>query len=211
MSGFSQDPSYDSQTSSYSSNNKKSRVTTACESCRTRKRRCNGVRPICGNCQEFGYECVWTCGQKRRGPPKGYLSNLESRAQASSSILGLLERFLETIPKDQWPSVERGIHNEDGNNNPGIWKDYPVKEPEKIVNWYRTKLSENQPRINTSNKETSRHNSNNLNGDSDDINATNSVGSLNGSNSTNQPISAGNELVSHNYQSTRRGKEKYFF
>jgi hypothetical protein len=132
MSGFS-DLDYENGGSA----NKKTRVTTACESCRTRKRRCNGVRPVCGNCQELGYECVWTSGQKRRGPPKGYINNLEMRAQASTSILKLLERFLETVPTDYWPNVEGSAGT---GVNPGIWDSYPLNEPEKVVDWYRTQL-----------------------------------------------------------------------
>ncbi|KAA8911981.1 hypothetical protein TRICI_003667 [Trichomonascus ciferrii] len=60
------------------------------------------------------------------------------RAQASTAILKLLERFLETVPKDHWPNVES--NDAENGVNPNIWDSYPVNEPEKVVDWYRTQL-----------------------------------------------------------------------
>ncbi|KAK8845357.1 hypothetical protein IAR55_006070 [Kwoniella newhampshirensis] len=44
-------------------------VTKACDSCRTKKTRCDGVVPICGPCSRKGIECtsVKTDGRKKRG------------------------------------------------------------------------------------------------------------------------------------------------
>ncbi|GIK05786.1 hypothetical protein Aspvir_009899 [Aspergillus viridinutans] len=63
--------------------------------CRTRKSRCDGIRPQCGMCKDLGFECVYT-------PPvtatnvivqKDYLKDLESRVKS-------LEKNLTTMRSD---------------------------------------------------------------------------------------------------------------
>lgn len=62
---------------------KRRRVAVACDACRTRKSRCDGVRPRCSLCRDLGFECVYT------PPPtatnvivqKDYLHGLEERVK----------------------------------------------------------------------------------------------------------------------------------
>lgn len=62
---------------------KRRRVAVACDACRTRKSRCDGVRPRCSLCRDLGFECVYT------PPPtstnvivqKDYLRGLEERVK----------------------------------------------------------------------------------------------------------------------------------
>lgn len=62
---------------------KRRRVAVACDACRTRKSRCDGVRPQCSLCRDLGFECVYT------PPPtatnvivqKDYLRGLEERVK----------------------------------------------------------------------------------------------------------------------------------
>lgn len=35
------------------------KTTLACDTCRRRKSRCDGTRPLCGHCQSAGLECVY--------------------------------------------------------------------------------------------------------------------------------------------------------
>ncbi|KAF7128505.1 hypothetical protein CNMCM5793_003293 [Aspergillus hiratsukae] len=74
---------------------KRRRVALACDVCRTRKSRCDGIRPQCGMCKDLGFECVYT-------PPvtatnvivqKDYLKDLESRVTS-------LEKKLTTMQSD---------------------------------------------------------------------------------------------------------------
>ncbi|RHZ58559.1 hypothetical protein CDV55_105521 [Aspergillus turcosus] len=74
---------------------KRRRVALACDVCRTRKSRCDGIRPQCGMCKDLGFECVYT-------PPvtatnvivqKDYLKDLESRVKS-------LEQNLTTMRSD---------------------------------------------------------------------------------------------------------------
>lgn len=44
----------------------KHRVTHACESCRHRKTKCSGDRPICKHCEDFNLACVYEDGKRDR-------------------------------------------------------------------------------------------------------------------------------------------------
>ncbi|CAG8591345.1 13302_t:CDS:2 [Acaulospora morrowiae] len=75
------------------SNAKRRRVARACDTCRRKKVRCDGVQPgsdppSCTNCKAYGYECSFIDAPKKRGPPKGYIEALETRLQRMESILG---------------------------------------------------------------------------------------------------------------------------
>ncbi|CAG8593067.1 1783_t:CDS:2, partial [Acaulospora colombiana] len=72
---------------------KRRRVARACDTCRRKKVRCDGVQPgsdppSCTNCKAYGYECSFIDAPKKRGPPKGYIEALETRLQRMESILG---------------------------------------------------------------------------------------------------------------------------
>ncbi|KAG9289498.1 hypothetical protein G9A89_001270 [Geosiphon pyriformis] len=74
-------------------NMKRRRVARACDTCRRKKVRCDGVQagsdpPSCTNCKAYGYECSFIDAPKKRGPPKGYIEALETRLQRMESILG---------------------------------------------------------------------------------------------------------------------------
>ncbi|KIO19960.1 hypothetical protein M407DRAFT_30402, partial [Tulasnella calospora MUT 4182] len=55
----------------------------ACESCRTRRTRCNGIRPTCSNCTQAERDCVYL--DKPRPPA--------SAAALSAKLAGLEERY----------------------------------------------------------------------------------------------------------------------
>lgn len=44
----------------------KNRVTHACESCRHRKTKCSGDRPMCKHCEDFNLTCVYEDGKRDR-------------------------------------------------------------------------------------------------------------------------------------------------
>jgi hypothetical protein len=51
----------------------------ACNECRKRKLRCNGVRPTCETCQNNGRDCGWEDTLRKTGPRRGYVKSLETR------------------------------------------------------------------------------------------------------------------------------------
>jgi hypothetical protein len=49
-------------------NRKRRRIAIACNECRDRKRKCDGVKPVCGSCAKRpSQECVWEEGRSAKG------------------------------------------------------------------------------------------------------------------------------------------------
>ncbi|CAG8548036.1 8887_t:CDS:2 [Ambispora gerdemannii] len=67
---------------------KRQRVSKACDTCRKKKVKCDGIQPCCGNCTAFGFECTYNDTTKKRGPPKGYIEAIETRLHRMESLLG---------------------------------------------------------------------------------------------------------------------------
>ncbi|GEQ70199.1 hypothetical protein JCM33374_g3875 [Metschnikowia sp. JCM 33374] len=74
---------------------KKSRITTACDFCRSKRVKCDGKLPICSNCYRNETNCTYFKKSKKRGLPTGYISELEAQLSAFQALLGLL--ILPTI------------------------------------------------------------------------------------------------------------------
>lgn len=61
---------------------KRNKITTACEECRTRKKKCDGKRPVCEPCREHTRECRWTSYSGRSEKlTKKYISDLETEVE----------------------------------------------------------------------------------------------------------------------------------
>ncbi|CAG8566488.1 3410_t:CDS:2 [Funneliformis mosseae] len=67
---------------------KRQRVSKACDSCRRKKVKCDGIQPACGNCTAFSLDCTYNDTTKKRGPPKGYIEAIETRLHRMESLLG---------------------------------------------------------------------------------------------------------------------------
>ncbi|PPQ66905.1 hypothetical protein CVT24_008520 [Panaeolus cyanescens] len=77
---------------------KKRRIQRACDICRRKKIRCDGVQMPgnrCSNCIAYNYECTYIEAAKKRGPPKGYVESLENRVEKLDKLLHRL------CPNDQ--------------------------------------------------------------------------------------------------------------
>ncbi|CEP11583.1 hypothetical protein [Parasitella parasitica] len=72
------------------SGSKRIKISRACDECRKRKVKCDGVQP-CGRCRKSNAECVFAKLPPKRGPPKQYMENLENRLQR-------VERALKSLP-----------------------------------------------------------------------------------------------------------------
>lgn len=117
----------------------KTRITIACNACRSRKQKCNGRKPICEQCFENNRPCNWP-EQLRRGPEKGYAEALENRLQLTESILlNLLphvsdEQLSAAIPRREssgayvpFPRLEkRGVEG---------WSQFPLDTSRGIRRW----------------------------------------------------------------------------
>ncbi len=58
-----------------------SRIAQACDRCRSKKIRCDGIRPCCSQCANVGFECRTSDKLSRRAFPRGYTESLEERVR----------------------------------------------------------------------------------------------------------------------------------
>jgi hypothetical protein len=55
--------------------------------CRKKKIKCDGKLPACTHCINYKTECVFTQVEKKRNPPKGYVSTVSSLREVTDVIL----------------------------------------------------------------------------------------------------------------------------
>ncbi|KAL4958785.1 C6 transcription factor FacB/Cat8 [Aspergillus stella-maris] len=90
-------------------NNTQSRIAQACDRCRSKKIRCDGVRPCCTQCANVGFECKTSDKLSRRAFPRGYTESLEERVRALESEVRDLKNLLDE--KDEKIDVLSRIHS----------------------------------------------------------------------------------------------------
>ncbi|CAJ0889825.1 3600_t:CDS:2 [Entrophospora sp. SA101] len=101
---------------------KRQRVSKACDSCRRKKVKCDGIQSVCGNCKAFNLECTYNDTTKKRGPPKGYIEAIETRLHKMESLLGGLvhsndpraEAALAELMQDDLHSTSSNRSNNSG-------------------------------------------------------------------------------------------------
>ncbi|KAK0735650.1 fungal-specific transcription factor domain-containing protein [Apiosordaria backusii] len=72
-----------------------SRIAQACDRCRSKKIRCDGIRPCCSQCANVGFECRTSDKLSRRAFPRGYTESLEERVRALESEVRELKDLLD--------------------------------------------------------------------------------------------------------------------
>ncbi|EED16745.1 C6 finger domain protein, putative [Talaromyces stipitatus ATCC 10500] len=136
--------------------NKVSRITIACNPCRSRKQKKSSIleltlcRPECEQCSSYNRTCEWP-EQLKRGPPKGYVEALEQRLHETedvllkvlsqlneaqlTSILSAPNAFpVDDVPQDNGtPNRFPMLHA----RNRGVehWKSFPLRDAESIRKW----------------------------------------------------------------------------
>ncbi|KAJ5682533.1 hypothetical protein N7462_005698 [Penicillium macrosclerotiorum] len=86
-----------------------SRIAQACDRCRSKKIRCDGVRPCCTQCANVGFECRTSDKLSRRAFPRGYTESLEERVRALETEVKDLKNLLDE--KDEKIDVLSRIHS----------------------------------------------------------------------------------------------------
>ncbi|KAL6711172.1 hypothetical protein ACN47E_005703 [Coniothyrium glycines] len=56
---------------------KRTRVSRACDQCRTAREKCDGLQPMCSTCSTQNRRCAYTASPKKRGIQPGYIRSLE--------------------------------------------------------------------------------------------------------------------------------------
>ncbi|PON21589.1 hypothetical protein TGAM01_v209478 [Trichoderma gamsii] len=85
-----------------------SRIAQACDRCRSKKIRCDGVRPTCSQCSSVGFECRTSDKLSRRAFPRGYTESLEERVRVLEGEVRELKDLLDE--KDEKIDMLSAMH-----------------------------------------------------------------------------------------------------
>ena len=86
-----------------------SRIAQACDRCRSKKIRCDGITPCCTQCKNVGFECKTSDKLSRRAFPRGYTESLEERVRALEAEVRDLKGLLDE--KDEKIDLLSKIHS----------------------------------------------------------------------------------------------------
>ncbi len=85
-----------------------SRIAQACDRCRSKKIRCDGMTP-CSQCANVGFACKTSDKLSRRAFPRGYTESLEERVRALETEVKDLKDLLDE--KDEKIDILSKIHS----------------------------------------------------------------------------------------------------
>ncbi len=85
-----------------------SRIAQACDRCRSKKIRCDGIAP-CSQCANVGFACKTSDKLSRRAFPRGYTESLEERVRALETEVKDLKDLLDE--KDEKIDILSKIHS----------------------------------------------------------------------------------------------------
>lgn len=91
-----------------------SRIAQACDRCRSKKIRCDGITPCCSQCANVGFECKTSDKLSRRAFPRGYTESLEERIRSLENEVKELKDLLDA--KDEKIDMLSRIHS----NSPSL-------------------------------------------------------------------------------------------
>ncbi|KAI5919206.1 hypothetical protein F4810DRAFT_513177 [Camillea tinctor] len=139
----------------------RTRAAASCSRCRSRKQKCDEVKPTCSRCRKINEPCVWPATHKR-GPAKGYTEALEHRlAETENVLLQLLsvvdnEIIDQALDADQLPPRPLWTSNDiemapsvtsegslPGPNKAGLmahWDGFPLDTAHNIRRWAEKKV-----------------------------------------------------------------------
>jgi hypothetical protein len=91
------------------SSSQQTRIAQACDRCRSKKIRCDGIRPCCSQCTNVGFECKTSDKLSRRAFPRGYTESLEERVRQLEAEVRELKDLLDE--KDEKIDMLSRIHS----------------------------------------------------------------------------------------------------
>lgn len=77
--------------------------------CRSKKIRCDGIRPSCSQCTSVGFECKTSDKLSRRAFPRGYTESLEERVRSLEAEVRELKELLDE--KDEKIDMLSKLHS----------------------------------------------------------------------------------------------------
>lgn len=93
------------------------RIAQACDRCRSKKIRCDGIRPSCTQCTNVGFECKTSDKLSRRAFPRGYTESLEERTRQLEAEVRELKELLDE--KDEKIDMLSRMHSHSSLAQPG--------------------------------------------------------------------------------------------
>ncbi|KAI5120922.1 hypothetical protein M0805_002902 [Coniferiporia weirii] len=75
------------------------RVWRACENCRRKKIKCDGVEPVCSQCSASGANCAWLQTKDRAALSRHYVQELEARLMHMEEVFKQFAPVVEIIEK----------------------------------------------------------------------------------------------------------------
>ncbi|KAF9573435.1 hypothetical protein EC968_008520 [Mortierella alpina] len=103
----------------FNSSSKRSKITKACDNCRRRRVKCDGVPDGCGGCKAAKTQCVYTTSNTKRGPPKGYVEVIEDRlGKIENMLAGIVKKKTVLAPQNSnYRNTPSHSDNEDNNED----------------------------------------------------------------------------------------------
>lgn len=90
--------------------NNQMRIAQACDRCRSKKIRCDGLTPTCTQCKNVAFECKTSDKLSRRAFPRGYTESLEDRVRALELEVRELKDLLDE--KDEKIDMLSRMHSQ---------------------------------------------------------------------------------------------------
>lgn len=81
---------------------KRPRVSLACQRCKTRKQKCDGMRPTCSNCNSFSAECKYVKTAKNRPRTLDYEATAAAEARVAELEEILLREGITDKGQERW-------------------------------------------------------------------------------------------------------------
>ncbi|KAL6886003.1 hypothetical protein GGI43DRAFT_418492 [Trichoderma evansii] len=118
----------------------------ACEACRSKKRKCDRVSPVCSQCAHDSSSCHYPQINKR-GLPVGYLSKLESRlADTENALCQLACQYYAGVSIDPnevlKPCPDRVSGDTSKSERMKEWETVPLKTMLDVKKWWSEKVDQ---------------------------------------------------------------------
>ncbi|KAI9903733.1 hypothetical protein N3K66_000262 [Trichothecium roseum] len=114
----------------------------ACESCRTKKRRCDRSLPVCLQCANDPSSCHYP-EENKRGLPSGYVNKLEARlAETEAALYQVLGQRQQQYDAHPVPAPALASAAPPGQNKADRvreWECFPLQSDLDVRAWYRWK------------------------------------------------------------------------
>ena len=98
--------------------------------CRSKKIRCDGIRPCCSQCSSVGFECKTSDKLSRRAFPRGYTESLEERVRSLETEVRELKDLLDE--KDEKIDMLSRLHSSSSSSSVPVFHSSPRRSSSSL-------------------------------------------------------------------------------